>query len=117
VTFVVAVFLPPVTIAPVLIRPVMVVTAVVIPVPTPTIVGVRGVRTGRARHGRAGGPGTTQHSGDCHAERGSKAGNTHIDLLSQQAPRAPAWIGQGNRRPQPCTGWVGAPTKTLNVLE
>jgi hypothetical protein len=83
-----------VTGSPAVVAPVVVAVTAVLGVPgvrtpvvapgagTPAIVVMRGVSTGRARRGSAGSSSTTQHRGDCHAERGSKAGKTHSDLLS-----------------------------------
>jgi hypothetical protein len=118
-----AVVVPPAVVivppAVVIVPPAVVVVppaVVIVPTPVPTIVVVRGVR-GYALLGGAGSSSTTQHHGDCRAERGSKAGNAHNCLLSQQTHGAPARIGQGNRRPQSCAGSHGAPVKTLDVLE
>lgn len=86
----------PAVVAPALVAPVVAVSAVVVAVTavvvvpgvrTPAVVVMRGVSTGHARRGSAGGSSTTQHRGDCHTERGSKAGKTHSDLLSQQTPQ------------------------------
>jgi hypothetical protein len=103
---------PPVIVPTVVLVP----PVIVVPTPVPTIVVVRGVR-GYALLGGAGSSSTTQHHGDCRADRGSEAENTHNYLLSQQTYGAPARIGQGNRRPRVCAGSRGAPTKTPDVLE
>ena len=71
---------------------------------------------GHARRGGAGSSSTAQHDGDCHAERGSKTGNAHSDLLSQQTPEASARMGHGNRLPQRCPARRATPAKTLNVV-
>lgn len=86
---VVAVVVPPtaVVVAVVVVR-----GAVVAPVVT--VVG-RGV-AGHGRRGRGGDRGAAHHDDDCHAERSGKAGNTHRNLLSEQAPIAPARVEHAN---------------------